>query len=190
MSQHQAGFAEVPVKRLKQPALTWKGAVHKLRHAILANFDPPFPLVTLCHTSRNPPKVRHTSRTTSTPRFLVGLVQKALTKAPCTNSLSIVRGGFCPGFCLLSGRFCPFPLLSGCMCYNRKLNITLNLMFHIYDKRIYKRDVTCSLPSLCHKLSHPLGPPTPSSVTYFMDGPKVKDKATSQLARSYARLRA
>ena len=54
-------------------------------------------------------------------------------------------------------------------------------MFHIYDKRIYKRDVTCSLPDPCHKLSHLLGPHPPSSVTYFMDGPEVKDKATSQL---------
>src|SRR6218665_88491 len=61
-------------------------------------------------------------------------------------------------------------------------------MFHIYDKRIYKRDVTCSLPSPFHKLSHLLGPHPPSSATYFMDGPKVKDKANSQLARSYARL--
>ena len=26
-------------------------------------------------------------------------------------------------------------------------------------------------PSLCHKLSQFLGPPPPSSVTYFMDGP-------------------
>src|SRR6218665_578622 len=26
-------------------------------------------------------------------------------------------------------------------------------------------------PSPCHKLSHFLGPPPPSSVTYFMDGP-------------------
>src|SRR6218665_1148850 len=54
-------------------------------------------------------------------------------------------------------------------------------MFHIYDKRIYKRDVTCSLPDPCHKLSHLLGPHPPSSVTYFMDGPEGKDKATSQL---------
>src|SRR6218665_3539302 len=53
--------------------------------------------VTLCHTSRDPPKVRHTSRTP--PRFLVGLVQKPCTKAPCTNSISIVRRGFCPGVC-------------------------------------------------------------------------------------------
>src|SRR6218665_1053378 len=31
------------------------------------------------------------------PRFLVGLVQKSRTKVLCTNSISIVRGGFCPG---------------------------------------------------------------------------------------------
>src|SRR6218665_1410312 len=61
-------------------------------------------------------------------------------------------------------------------------------MFHIYHKRIYKHDVTCSLPSPCHKLSHLLEHHPPSSVTYYMYGPKVKDKATSQLARSYARL--
>ena len=40
----------------------------------------------------------------------------------------------------------------------------------MYDKKIYKRDVTCSWPSPCHKLSHLLGH-LPSSVTYFMDGP-------------------
>src|SRR6218665_3649522 len=95
MSQHQAGFAGVPVKRLKQTALTWKGAVHKVCHAILANFDP-LPPVTLCHTSRDHQKyVTHIGL--PLPRFLVGVVQKTLTKAPCTNSLSIVRGGFCQG---------------------------------------------------------------------------------------------
>src|SRR6218665_820656 len=71
----------------------------------LANFDPSLPSSTLCHTSRDSPKVRHTSLT---PRFLVGLVQKTQTKAPCTNSISIVRGGFCPGFFIRVG-FCPFP---------------------------------------------------------------------------------
>src|SRR6218665_1904442 len=67
--------------------------------------------VTLCHTSQDP-QVCHTSLT---PRFLVGLVQKTRTKAPCTNSLSIVRAGFCPGLLsrgLLSGRFCPGWFLS------------------------------------------------------------------------------
>src|SRR6218665_838532 len=58
----------------------------------LANFDPLFPLVTLYHTFRDPPKVRHTSRTT--PSFLVGLVQKTQTKGPSTNSLSIVHRAF------------------------------------------------------------------------------------------------
>jgi len=30
-------------------------------------------------------------------------------------------------------------------------------MFHMYDKNLYKRDVTCSWPPPpCHKLSHPL----------------------------------
>src|SRR6218665_4070770 len=70
-----------------------------------ANFDP-LPPITLCHTSWDRQKyVTHLGP----PRFLVGLVQKTRTKAPCTNSLSIVRGGFCSGVLsggLLSGRFC------------------------------------------------------------------------------------
>src|SRR6218665_980642 len=91
-------------------------------------------------THLGPPTVRHTSRT---PRFLVGLVQKSWTKVRCTNSISIVRGGFCPGGFVRVG-FCSFPLLSQYICYNRKLNITLNFMFHMYDKNVYKRDVTYS----------------------------------------------
>ena len=40
----------------------------------------------------------------------------------------------------------------------------------MYDKKIFKCDVTCSWPpSSCRKLSHLLVPP--SSTTYFMDGP-------------------
>src|SRR6218665_3820476 len=78
----------------------------------LANFDPP--PVTLCHTSRDPLKVRDTSWT---PQFLVGRVKKTQTKAPCTNSVSIVHRGFCPGFCegvfclegFVRGGFCLFP---------------------------------------------------------------------------------
>src|SRR6218665_3154057 len=97
------------------------GAVHKVRHAIFGQFLPPLPSVTLCHTSRDPPKVRHISRT---PRFLVGLVQKKRTKAPCTNSLSIVHEGFClEGF--VRGGFRPCPFLAEYICYNRKLKITL-----------------------------------------------------------------
>ena len=61
-------------------AMTSNGPSIKYVTLFLANFDPP-PPVTLCHTSRDPPKVRHTSRTT--PRFLVGLVQKSRIKVPC-----------------------------------------------------------------------------------------------------------
>ena len=111
--------------------------VHKVRHAIFGQFYPP----SLCHTLSqiSGPLVRHTSRT---PPFLVGLVQITRTKAPYTNSVSIVRGGFSPGvlvrgfcqgvFCLegfVRGGFCPFPLLPEYICYNRKFNITLNFMF-------------------------------------------------------------
>src|SRR6218665_4044208 len=103
------------------------------------------PPVTLCHTSRDPLKVRHTSRTT--PPIFSRPSTKTQTKAPCTNSLSIVRRGFCPGgfvrgvFCLedfVWGGFCPFPLLSEYICYNR------NLMYHICMIKNYKCDVTCS----------------------------------------------
>src|SRR6218665_4033041 len=72
-----------------------KGTVHKVRHAIFGQFLPP--LSHFVTHPGTPPKVHHTSRT---PHFLVGLVQKTLTKAPCTNSLSIVRRGFCPGWFL------------------------------------------------------------------------------------------
>src|SRR6218665_2962139 len=91
----------------------------------------PLPPVTLCHGSR-------------IPRFLVGLVQKIRTKPLCTNSLSIVREGFCPGasvrgsfvWKVLSGVVFVHTPLSEYICYNRKLKITLNFMFHMYEKKI------------------------------------------------------
>src|SRR6218665_2623686 len=88
----------------------------------LANFDP-LPSVTLCHTSQDPPE---STSHISDPQFLVGLIQKSWTKVPCINSISIVHGGFCPG--LFLGWFLSIPLLSQYICYNRKLNITLNFM--------------------------------------------------------------
>src|SRR6218665_3818644 len=45
---------------------------------------------------------------------------------------------------ITSPGFCPFPLLSEYICYDKKLNITLNFMFHMYDKKIYNCDITCS----------------------------------------------
>src|SRR6218665_4035570 len=68
---------------------------------------------------------------------------KILDKSPlykfCLNcSRRFLSRGFCPGW------FLSVFLLSQYICYNKKLNITLNFMFHMYDKNLYKRDVTCS----------------------------------------------
>src|SRR6218665_563358 len=57
---------------------------------------------------------------------------KTRAKAPCTNSVPIARGSFCPGVLsrgLLSGRFClgwflSVPVLSEYICHIRKFNIT------------------------------------------------------------------
>src|SRR6218665_3877823 len=137
----------------------------------LANFDPPLPPVTLCHAPRAPPE--STSHISDPPIFSRPST-KILDKSPLYKfylncSRRFFSGGFCPGWFL----FCPFHLLSQYICYNRKLDITLNFMFRIYDKNLYKRDITCSLHPL--PLSQTVTPsrtPSPSSVTYFMDGPQ------------------
>src|SRR6218665_1018511 len=95
-------------------SLIW--SVHKVRHAIFGQFQSPSP----CHTSSHIPRPPNSTSHISDPRFLVGLVQKIRTKALCTNSISIVREGFCP-----------YSLLLEYICYNRKLKITLNFMFHM-----------------------------------------------------------
>src|SRR6218665_2884121 len=90
-------------------SLIW--SVHKVRHAIFGQFQSPSP----CHTSSHIPRPPNSTSHISDPRFLVGLVQKIRTKAPCTNSISIVREGFCPVASvrgLLSGRLCPGWFLS------------------------------------------------------------------------------
>src|SRR6218665_2095482 len=93
----------------------------------------------------------------------------------------LVRDGFCPGVCLrvfclegfVRGGFCPPPLPSEYIHYNRKLNITFNFRFHIYEIFFKKCDVTCSWTSP-FPLSQTVTPsrtPSLSSVTYFIDGP-------------------
>ena len=69
------------------------GAVHKVRHAIFGQFLPLSP----CHTSSHIPEPPESTSHISDPRFLLGLVQKTRTKAPCTNSVWIFRGVFCHG---------------------------------------------------------------------------------------------
>ena len=78
-----------------------------------------------------------------------------------TGGFVLVRGGFLPGglsgvFCLegfVRGGFCPSIFLSECIHYNRKLNITFNFRFHMYE--MFFESVT----------SHALGPPFLSPVT-------------------------
>src|SRR6218665_2046708 len=75
----------------------------------------------LCHTLSHisgPPKVCHTSRTS---QFLV-----------VHAYIHVFTGVFClEGF--VRGGFCPSRLLSEYIHYNRKLNITFNFSFHMYE---------------------------------------------------------
>src|SRR6218665_2979955 len=156
-----ARLARVSVQAISVPSClqttnrhrpAWRPSI-KYVTLFLANFDPS--PVTLCHTSRDPPKVRHTSRTP--PPIFSRPSTKNRTKVPCTNSVSILHGGFCLES-FVRGGFCPFPLLSEYICYNRKLNITLNFMFHMYDKKIISVTSHALYPPVtnCHTCSDPL----------------------------------
>src|SRR6218665_1627772 len=74
----------------------------------------------------------------------------------CVSSWGFLFVGLSGGFCLegfVRGGFCSSPLLSEYIHYNRKLNITLNFRFHMYE--IFVKSVT----------SHALGPPSRLSQT-------------------------
>src|SRR6218665_232900 len=100
----------------------------------------------------------------------------------CVSSQGFLFGGLSGVF--LSGRFRPgwflsVPLLSEHIHYNRKLNITFNFRFHMYEI-LFKCVTSHALgPLTCSWTPHPLSqtvthfwtPSHPSSVTYFMDGP-------------------
>ena len=101
----------------------------------------------------------------SDPRFLEGLVQKTRTKAPCTNSVSIVRGSFCPGgfvrgafVCkiLSGGGFSPFPF-----CQNTLHQKVKHHLFRICMIKFFRSVMSHALyPSPpvtnCHTSSDPL----------------------------------
>jgi len=104
-----------------------------------------------------------------------------LYREVCLSSRGVLSGVFCPGvFCLdgfVWGGFCPSNLLSEYIRYNRKLNITLNLRFHMHAKNLKSVTPHALRLFLCHKLSYLLGPPPPSRATYFMDSPyNVQEK--------------
>src|SRR6218665_469690 len=98
----------------------------------------------------------------------------------CVSSQGFLFGGLSGDFCLegfVRGGLCPSPLLSEYIHYKKKLNITLNFRFHMYEIFLKKCDVTCSwTPSPpvtnCHTFSDPL----PSSVAYFMNSLEEDNK--------------
>src|SRR6218665_86020 len=69
------------------------------------------------------------------------------------------QGSCLEGF--VRGGFCPSPLPSEYIRNNRKLNITFNFGFHMYEKNFEKCDITCSwIPPTpvtnCHTFLDPL----------------------------------
>src|SRR6218665_716426 len=105
----------------------------------LANFDPPLP----CQTFVTHPGTPRKYVTHFGPPNFSRPSTKIPDKCPLHKFYLNCSRRFLSGDFVRVG-FCPFPLVSQYICYNRKLNITLNFMFHMYDKNLYKRDVTCS----------------------------------------------
>src|SRR6218665_3989855 len=101
------------------------------------------PSVTLCHTSRD---LLYMLRISDPPIFSRTCIHTCLYRG-----FVLVRGGFCSGVCLgvfclegfVRSGFCPSTLLSEYIHYNRKLDITFNFRFHMYEIFL-KRDVACS----------------------------------------------
>ena len=92
-AEHNQGYQALSYVGL---LIVVRGPSIKYVTLFLANFAPS-PCHTLSHIRGSPRKY---VTPLGSPRFLVDLVQKSRTKAPCTNSISILRGGFCPaGFC-------------------------------------------------------------------------------------------
>src|SRR6218665_2647917 len=134
-------------------------AVHKVRHAVFfTNFDP-FPL-------------SHFVTHLGPPIFLQNNTKRTRIK----NLYKITRNcswGLCPGIFVwkvLSGVVLSVPLLSENIHYNRKLNITFNFGFHMYDTKI-KSVTSHALDSSSVTNCHTFSDPSRSSVTYFMGGP-------------------
>src|SRR6218665_300902 len=121
------------------------GTVNKVRHAILGQFLPP----PLSHFVIHPGTTRKYVTHLGPPIFSRPSTKKPGQKPPVGLQIlsqlftGLFVRGFCPGvFCLegfVRGGFCPFPLVSEYICYNRKLKITLNFMFQMYNKKCISR---------------------------------------------------
>src|SRR6218665_276714 len=116
------------------------------------------PLVTHFHTSRDPPKVRHTSQT---PQFfVVHAYIHMLYREVCLSSRGFLSEVFClEGF--VRGSFCP-SLYCQTTPVTTESYTSLSILSFICMKKFKKCDVTCYWTTFpCHKLSHLLGPPPP-----------------------------
>src|SRR6218665_3305577 len=91
----------------------------------------------------------------------------------CVSSQVFLSEGFVWGFFVwkvLSGVDFVRPLLSEHIRYNRKLNITFNFWFHMYEFFLNVMSHALGPPPLSQTVT-PSRTPSPSSVMYFMDGP-------------------
>src|SRR6218665_1816454 len=129
-----------------------KGPSIKYVTLFLANFYP----LPLSHFVTHPGTIprKYVTHLGTHPQIFSKPSTKIPDKSPLYKfSLNCSRGFYLGGFVRKSfvwsvfpGWFLSVPLLSEYICYNRNLDITLNFMFHMYDKEMYTRDVTCSLP--------------------------------------------
>src|SRR6218665_393960 len=113
-----------------------------------------------CHASSHisgPPKVCHTSRTL--PQCLVVHAYTHMSQFT-----EVFDWGVCQEFFVWKVLSTPPPLLSEYIHYNRKLNITFNFRFHMYEKSVTSHALEPPPPvTNCHTFSDPL----PSNM-YFM----------------------
>src|SRR6218665_2312397 len=127
----------------------------------------PSPCHTLSHIP-GPPR-KYVTHLGHPPIFSRPSTKNPGQKSPVQILYQLFAEVFVRGFVRVG--FCPFPLLSQYICYNRKLNITLNSCFICMIKICISvtSHALDPLPPVtnCHTFSDPC----PSSVTFFMDGP-------------------
>ena len=138
-----------------------EGAVHKVRHAILDQFWlPSAPSHIVTHFGTQLKYVTHLGTTTI---FMYMHTCMCIYREVCLSSRGFsrrfVQVFLSRTFC--SGWFLSAPLLSEYIRCNRKLNITFNFRFHMYEKNLKSVTSHALGPIPCHRLSHLLGPPPP-----------------------------
>jgi len=147
-------------------------AIHKVRHAILDQLWP-LPLSRFVTHLGTPKSTSHIS---DPPIFSSTCTHTCLYRGVCLSSQKFWPGGLSGFFAwkVLSGVvFVHTPFCQNTSIhYNRKLHITFNFRFHMYEFFL-KCDITCSWTPPLSQAVTPSRTTSPSSVTYFRDGPFV-----------------